>query len=92
VTVQVAELPEVNDVGSQPKENTVAVGNTDKEAVFEAPFNVAVSVMVRFVAVEPAVAVKVAEVAPAGTVMVAGMVSKELLSDSATTLPPDAAD
>ena len=33
VTVQIAELPEVNDVGLQLKEDTDGAGNTDKEVV-----------------------------------------------------------
>lgn len=51
----------------------------------------AVSVTVSIVIVVPAAAVKVAELAPAGTVTVAGMVIRELVLDSATEVRADAA-
>jgi hypothetical protein len=91
VTVQVAEPPEVNDAGAQLKVDTPCVGTTDKEVVCEAAPNVAVSVTVSLAVSAPAAAVKVAEATPAGTVTLAGSVTRELLSDSATMAPPDAA-
>jgi hypothetical protein len=91
LTVQVLELPEVNDVGLQVREDTVAMVTTSKKAVWEALFNAAVRVTDTLVVVVPAAAVKVTEVAPPGTVTVAGMVTTALLSDSVTMLPPEGA-
>jgi hypothetical protein len=91
LTVQVAELPEVSDEGLQLRVDKAGASNRIKDAVWEAPFNVAVRVTVKLAMSMPAVAVKLAEVTPAGTVTVAGMVNSKLLSESATMLPPDAA-
>jgi hypothetical protein len=54
------------------------------DAVFELPFNAAVTVAVWFAVTVPAVAVKLPVEAPAPTVTEAGTVSVLLLSDSAT--------
>jgi len=56
--------------------------------VWEAPLRVAVMVAVWLVVMVPRLAVKVVEVVVAGTVTEAGMVSKALLSERATLLPP----
>jgi hypothetical protein len=57
----------------------------------ELPFNAAVSVAVRGVDVDPAEALKVTELAPAGTRTVAGTVTSALLLESATVVPPEGA-
>ena len=82
---------EVNDVGLQLKEDTAGMGTTAREAVWDAPFNLAVMVTVTSAMRVPAVAVKVAYEIPLGTVTLAGMVSAKLLSDNATMAPPDPA-
>lgn len=51
----------------------------------------AVRVTAALVMSAPTVAVKVADVAAAGTVTVAAMVNSGLLSDSVTMLPPEGA-
>jgi hypothetical protein len=55
------------------------------------PFKVAVTLALWFVATAPAVATKIAELAPAITVTDTGTVSSALLSESATAAPVDAA-
>lgn len=72
-------------------EVTAAVGTSARDAVFADPFKVAVNVTVAFVDSILTVAVKLAKVAPEGTVKVAGMSSSVLLADSETVLPPDPA-
>jgi hypothetical protein len=62
-----------------------------KVVLWEAPFRVAVMVALWFVVRTPAVAMKVAELAPAGTVTDAGIVSGALLSDSVMVAPEEAA-
>jgi len=91
LTVQMLELPEANDVELQVRDDTACASNTDKDAVWEEPFNAAVRITAALATVVPAVAAKVAVVPPAGTVTVAGTVNTGLLSESDTTLPPDAA-
>jgi hypothetical protein len=91
LTVQVLEPPAANDVELQLRDDTACVSNTDKDAVWEEPFNAAVRITATLTTVVPAVAAKVAVMTPAGTVTVAGMVNTGLLSESVTTLPPDAA-
>jgi hypothetical protein len=88
VTVQVLELSEVNKVGLQLREDTACVGTRSTETLCEAPFRLAVRITVTLVVMAPAVAVKATEVDPAGTVAEVGTVSKLLLSERATTLPP----
>jgi len=69
--------------------STGAAGATKLNVVlWEAPFKVAVMVAVWFVAIVPAVAVKLAEMVPAAKVTEAGTVSEALLSERATTVPP----
>ena len=91
LTVQVLEPPGVKAVGLQLREDTAGATASIREAVSEAPFNVAVRVTLSFWVSVPAVAAKLAEVAVAGTVTVAGMANRALVSDSATTLPPEGA-
>jgi hypothetical protein len=54
----------------------------------ETPFKEAVTVAVCAEGIVPAVTVKVPVVAPAATVAEAGVVSRALLSDTVTTVPP----
>jgi hypothetical protein len=82
--------PEFTLVGLQAKPATTAATRL-KVVLWDAPFRVAVTVTLWFVAKAPAVAVKVAEVAPAGTVTAAGTVSKALLSHSVTVVAEEAA-
>lgn len=58
------------------------------EVALDVPLAAAVTVTTVFVETTPAVAEKAAPVAPAATVMEAGIVSDALLSESATTRPP----
>src|ERR1039457_4798870 len=92
VTVQAVDAPEFTLVGLQAREETSMGATRGKVAVWEAPFSVAVTVADWVVVRVAAEAVKVAEVALAGTVTDAGTVSEVLLSESATTVPPVGAD
>ena len=92
VTMHVVDALELTLVGLQAKAVTSMGATRVKVAVWEAPFSVAVTVTDWVVVRVAAVAVKVAEVALAGTVTDAGTVSEVLLSESATTVPPVGAD
>ena len=88
LTVQVVTAPDATLVGLQTIEETATAGVTVTVAV-AVPLSEAVTVADWDVATEPAVAVKVAEVAAAATVTDVGMGSAvALLDDSVTTLPP----
>jgi hypothetical protein len=88
----VVDALELTLVGLQAKAVTSMGATRVKVAVWEAPFSVAVTVADWVVVRVAAEAVKVAEVALAGTVTDAGTVSEVLLSESATTVPPVGAD
>ena len=92
VRVQVAEAPESRAVALHVNAEMSTGATSVKVAVWEAPFRAAVMVAVWVVVIVPTVAVKVAEVALAGTMAEAGTVSEALLSESATTVPPVGAD
>ena len=77
--------------GLHPREITVIGGSTVTEAVCELVPKVAVTTTDWVVATVPAVAVKVALVAPAATVTDAGSVSAELLSVNETVVAETAA-
>jgi hypothetical protein len=66
----------------------VVAGVTVTEAVAELPLSDVVTVAVWLDFTVPAVAVKLAEVAPAGTVTEAGTDRAELLDESVTVAPP----
>jgi hypothetical protein len=88
VTVQVPDAPALRLVGLQTNVETVAEVcrlNATESALLP---NVAVTVADRRLLIIPATTVKVAEVAPAATVTEDGVVSKRLLSASATIAPP----
>jgi hypothetical protein len=88
VRLQVEVPPEGTEVGLQEK---LVIDGSDAivtEAVLETPLAVAVMVTLVLEETEPAVAEKAAPVAPAATVIEAGIVSAVLLSESATTRPP----
>lgn len=88
VTVHVVAAPDVRLVGLQTTEDTLGGAATVTD-VLALPPKVAVSTTIWDVATAPAVAVNAADVAPAGTVMVAGDGSTEgLFEASATVLPP----
>ena len=91
LTVHVLELPEFSDVGLQVSDVSSAFVATVTEAVFEEPFNAAVIVTVTLVLCELAVAVNEVVVKPAVTVTLAGTVTRELVSDNVTLLPPEGA-
>ena len=82
------EAPEFTLVGLHDRPVTSMGATRLKVVVWEEPFRVAVTVALCVVVSVPTVAVKVAEVALAATVTDAGTVSDELLSDSATAVPP----
>ncbi|MBN9662325.1 MAG: hypothetical protein J0H49_29270 [Acidobacteria bacterium] len=83
-----AELPEGREAGEQ--ESVLGTGRavTVREAVLVVPLAVAVTATAVLVVTEAAVTVKVPEVAPAATVMEAGVVSAVLLSERVTCWPP----
>ena len=84
------DAPELMLVGLQARAETSVGATMLKVVLWEALFRVAVMVALWFVVRTPAVAMKVAELAPAGTVTDAGIVSRALLSDSATVAPEEA--
>jgi hypothetical protein len=86
----VVEAPELTLVGLQVAETSSGATKL-KVVVCKVPFKVAVTVALWFVVRVPAVAMKVAEEAPARTFADAGIVSRALLSDSVTVAPEDAA-
>jgi hypothetical protein len=91
VTVQVLALPEVRLDGlhcREDKANGAWDGRMVSEAVCALLPRVAVTTAVWVVVTAPAVAAKVAEVAPAATVTEAGTVSAVLLLESATAVAP----
>ena len=73
--------------GLQANVETTTEASRLNEAVWEPLFRLAVTVTLWLVVMFPAVAVKEADVAPAATDTVAGMVSRALLSDRDTVLP-----
>ena len=88
VQVEVELLPRL--VGLHESALTT-VGASAMLVCLETPFNVAVTVAVWLLEIDPAVAVKVLLVAPADTVTDAGTVSDALLLDNATAAPPPGA-
>jgi len=88
VTAQVVAVPEFTLVGLQARAVTNMGATRVKVAVWEALPKVAVTLALWLVSSIPAVAVKVAVVAPALTVTEAGMFRRALLSESETVLPP----
>jgi hypothetical protein len=91
VRVQVEDAPASSVVVLHANADTSTGAIRLKVAVWEALLSVAVMVALWVVVRAPAVAVKVAELAPAATMTEAGTVSSALLSQRATTLPPDGA-
>ena len=75
-------------VGLQLSEETCTGATRLILAVLVAPLSVAVRVAVWLALMAPAVAVKFAEVEPAGTVTEAATGSEVLLLDKDTTVPP----
>jgi hypothetical protein len=88
VTVQVPLAPALRSVGLQARAETSTELTRFKVAVCEVPFNVAVTVAAWLVVTTPAVAVNVAELAPAATPTAAGTLRAGLLLASAALLPP----
>ena len=88
MTVQLEVVPEFTLLGVQVRPVTSMGATRFNVTVWEEPLSEAVTVAFWLVVRVPAVAVKLAEVAPAGTVTEAGTVSAELLLDKATVLPP----
>ena len=92
VTVQLLEEPDPTVIGLQSNEETAGPGAVKvTDAVAFAPFRLAVRTAMEFVATVPAVAVKLAEVAPADTDIAAGTTRAWLLLDNATLIPPEGA-
>jgi hypothetical protein len=90
VIVHVLETPDAKVAGAQDSDDTLGPpGATVIVAVVVLPPSVAVRMTVWDVATDPAVAVKVVEVAPAGTVTEAGTDSAVVLFDAVViVLPP----
>ncbi|MCL4794289.1 MAG: hypothetical protein KJZ84_06995, partial [Bryobacteraceae bacterium] len=88
VTVHVLLPFEFSDVGLQVRFDSTVGATRFREKVRELPFRFAVTTAVELVASVPAVAVKFAVVAPAGTVTAEGAVSDVLLLLSETAVPP----
>jgi len=84
----VAVPPVATEVGLQEKLLIDGAETTVTEEAWEVPLAAAVTVTTVFVETTPAVAEKAAPVAPAATVIEAGIVSAVLLSESATARPP----
>lgn len=87
-TVQMPLAPDVSVVGLQVKAVGTSGASNETALLTELSFTLAVRMTVLEVVIVNALAVKVALVAPAGTVTEAGDVSNELLSISVTTVPP----
>ena len=88
VTVQVAEPLEVSESGSQERLGATVPASRPMEKVTEELDRDAVMTAVLSAAMLEAVAVKLAEVAPAATVTEAGTISVGLSSERETTAPP----
>ena len=88
VTVQVVEVLEVSVSGAQMRLVGTVFVTRLSEKVTEEPDSDAVMTAVLLVVIVEAVAVKLAEVAPAATVTEAGTVNAALLSDRETREPP----
>ncbi|MGO4883113.1 MAG: hypothetical protein ACLP59_20155 [Bryobacteraceae bacterium] len=82
---------ELTVAGLQVRADRSAGATKFKEALWEAPFRVAVMVADCVVAIAPTVAVNLIEVVFEGTVTDAGTLSARLLLESLTTLAPDGA-
>ena len=80
-------MPEAIVAGLQANVETSTGATRLKEAVWEPLFRAAVTVTLWLVVMFPAVALKEADIAPAATDKVAGMVSRALLSDRVTVMP-----
>jgi hypothetical protein len=91
VSVQVAAPPELMLLGLHDRVETTAGSIKLRVTVCNVPFRVAVTVALWFDGRAPAVAMKLAELAPAGTVTEEGSERSALLSDSATVVPEEAA-
>ena len=90
VTVHVELPPEAIVPGVHPNDVTIVVadGVTVTKVVFELPFSDAAKVTAWFAVTVPAVAVKLAVVAPPATVPDVGTVSAVLLPEMDTVVPP----
>ena len=85
MTVQVVDAPELTLVGLQASAETRVGATKLTVAVWEEPpLRLEITVADWFVVMVPAVAMKVAELAPADTVTDVGTVSTALLSDTVT--------
>ena len=89
MTAHVVAAPELTLAGLQAREDITAATNP-KFVLCAEPFSTAVMRTLWSVAKMPAAAMKVAELAPACTVTLAGTVSRALVSDSVTLVPADA--
>ena len=85
------EAPELTLVGLQASVETSVGATRLRVALCELPLKEAVTVAVCVVVMVPRLAVNVAEVLLAGTVIDAGTVNAVLLLESPTVLPPEPA-
>ena len=90
MTVQVVTAPELTLAGLQVRLDTCPWAIRLTVVVCEVLFKAAVMLTLWFVVVEPAVAMKVAELAPGSTTIDAGIVSRKFVSDNAMVAPPGA--
>jgi len=89
--VQVEAPPDDRLAGAQPRE-VISVGATSEtKAVWEVPLKLAVTLAVWSLVMVPAAAVKLAEVAPVGTMTDEGTLRAPTLLDRDTAAPPAAA-
>jgi hypothetical protein len=84
--VHVVAAPEFTLVGLQARAETSVGATRVKVLISNVPFKVTVTLALWFVVRVPTVAMKLAELAPAGTVTDAGTVNRALLSDTATAV------
>jgi hypothetical protein len=86
--MQVEKPPEASEVGLHARLETSMGATRFNVAVWEAPFRAALTLAVWLAVSVAAVAVKVAEVAPAATPIAAGTLRAGLLLASVALLPP----
>jgi hypothetical protein len=91
VTVHVEAAPELRLVGLHESALTVVGATSEIDAVLELPLYDAVTTAVWLVVIVPAVAEKLAEVAPEATVTDAGTESAVVMLESVTAIPPEPA-
>ena len=90
VIVHVVELPELTLAGLQASDETTAGSTKLTVVLWMLPFRLAVKVALWLLGRLPAVAMKVAELAPLGTVTEVGTLKRLFVSDSVTVVLAEA--